>query len=348
VDGRAAGRVAGTLALAAAGAALATLAGLPAAALIGAMLAVGLASLAGLRTEAPGALRAAAFATVGCSLGAGLGPETLDSMARWPASLIALAATTLLTAALTARLLERGFGFAPGAALLAAAPGALSVAVALALERDRSPAAVAALQSMRLAAVTLATPVLLLGVGAATAALPGAAMGAGASVGLVAAAILLGTAGHRIGLPAAHLLAGLALSGALHLTGVVEGRLPPLLTAAGFAGTGAVIGARFAGVGFGGLARFGRAALAAVLFASALTALAALATAAATGQPFGPVWIAFAPGGIEAMAALGLALGYDPAFVAAHHLARILLLVAVLPLWIDRVERRRGAAGRRT
>jgi hypothetical protein len=45
------------------------------------------------------------------------------------------------------------------------------------------------------------------------------------------------------------------------------------------------------------------------------------------------------------MAALGLALGYDPAFVAAHHLARILLLVAVLPLWIERVERRRGPGG---
>jgi uncharacterized membrane protein AbrB (regulator of aidB expression) len=51
-------------------------------------------------------------------------------------------------------------------------------------------------------------------------------------------------------------------------------------------------------------------------------------------MPFGQVWVAYAPGGIEAMAAMGLALGYDPAFVATHHLVRILLVIGLLPLLI--------------
>ena len=38
----------------------------------------------------------------------------------------------------------------------------------------------------------------------------------------------------------------------------------------------------------------------------------------------------------EAMAAIGLALGYDPAFVAAHHFARILILLALVPAFLRR------------
>lgn len=47
---------------------------------------------------------------------------------------------------------------------------------------------------------------------------------------------------------------------------------------------------------------------------------------------YGQVFVAFAPGGVEAMAAMALSLGYDPAFVAVHHLYRIILLIFLLPL----------------
>ncbi len=47
--------------------------------------------------------------------------------------------------------------------------------------------------------------------------------------------------------------------------------------------------------------------------------------------------VAFAPGGGEAMAAIALFLGYDPVFVGTHHVARIIALVALLPLVITRI-----------
>ena len=52
--------------------------------------------------------------------------------------------------------------------------------------------------------------------------------------------------------------------------------------------------------------------------------------------PLGQILIAYAPGGVEAMAAIGLALGYDPAFVAAHHFARILILLVLVPAFLRR------------
>ena len=62
---------------------------------------------------------------------------------------------------------------------------------------------------------------------------------------------------------------------------------------------------------------------------SVLVALAVSAAIAAAGTlllplPFGQLWLAYAPGGVEAMAVMALALQLDPAFVGAHHVLRIL------------------------
>jgi hypothetical protein len=42
--------------------------------------------------------------------------------------------------------------------------------------------------------------------------------------------------------------------------------------------------------------------------------------------------VAFAPGGLEAMTVLALALGLDPLYVGAHHLARFFAISFTLPL----------------
>ena len=57
--------------------------------------------------------------------------------------------------------------------------------------------------------------------------------------------------------------------------------------------------------------------------------------------PFGQVWVSFAPGGVEGMSSMALALGYDPVYVATHHVFRILLLIAILPVLIGFSSRKR-------
>jgi uncharacterized membrane protein AbrB (regulator of aidB expression) len=49
--------------------------------------------------------------------------------------------------------------------------------------------------------------------------------------------------------------------------------------------------------------------------------------------------VAFAPGGVEAMAAMALSMDYDPAFVATHHVFRLLFLMALLPLLLGRSKK---------
>ena len=323
-----------TLAVALAGAGTATAAGLPAAALLGSTLAVAGMALLRLPARVPAALRGAAFAAIGVTLGAGITPSFLSDVARWPLSLAALAVSLGAGMALASVALVRLFGMDARTAVLATSPGALSYAVAMALEGRGDPRAVVVLQSVRLMAITLLLPPVIgtLGEGAPGRAAVSVAMSYPWALAVLAAAWALGGLGARVKVPAAHLLAGVALSGAAHAAGLTEGRLPGPLAMLGFAVAGGVIGARLAEVTLRELSAFGRAAAMVSALGIAVSAAASLAVAGLTGLPFGQVWVAFAPGGVESMAAMALALGYDPVYVAVHHVLRLLGLIAALPL----------------
>ncbi len=293
--------VAVTIGAAALGALGASAAGLPAGPLVGAALSVTALALAGGRAAIPVRLRNAAFATIGVALGAGIGPGVLSDLARWPLSLAVLAGTIALTLALSSLLLRRT-GMEGGTALLAVSPGALSVALALSEETGRDTRTVAILQAVRLLALTVALPPLLAGAtggaGAGGPALPpGADTGYALGAVLLALAMAGGWTGARLGMPAAYLLSGFALSAAVHAAGLVEGRLPAPVSFAGFAVTGAVIGGRLRGVTMPELARSGGVALALTAMATGIAAAAAWPVARALGVPFGQVMIAFAPEG---------------------------------------------------
>lgn len=318
--------------------------GLPAPALLGSVLAVTAASLAGLPVAFPERLRDLAFATVGSSLGAGLTPAFLSDLARWPISLAALCLTMLAIMAVSARLLTWGFGFGRTEALLGTSPGALSYAIALGVSGGHDMAPILVLQSLRLLLITLSLPLLLTGLG-----VEGAMQGEGQVTAPIALSLLvilgawgLGRVAAGFGVPAAFFLAGILLSGGLHVSELVQGRMPLPVVFVGFVMIGCVIGARFAVIPPGALGRYWSASVVVVVAATALAALSALGVARSLGLPFGQVWVAFAPGGVEAMAAMALSLGYDPAFVATHHLVRILFLILVLPIIVRMAGKRGG------
>ncbi len=319
-----------------AGAALAA-AGLPAGALLGATAAAAAAALAGLGPVVPDPLRNLAFSIIGLSIGAGISGDILDDIARWPVSLLGLALTIVLTMALTGRLLVRGFGIAPGTAALSVSPGALSYAVALAAQGQGDLRSVVVLQSVRLLLVTLCLPPAVVALSGVVSPGPIAVggtevLGPLPALALVLAGLACGWLLDRMGSPAAFLLAGLAVSGLAHALGWVNGFVPDPVIFLGFVVTGAVIGSRFTRIARPDLIRLAAAGLTATGVSVALSAAGALCVAELTGLSFPVVWVAFAPGGVEGMAAIGLALGFDPAFVATHHMFRILMVIALLPL----------------
>jgi len=77
----------------------------------------------------------------------------------------------------------------------------------------------------------------------------------------------------------------------------------------------------------------------AALFAAGLVGILAL--------PVAEVMIAYAPGAVDAMMLLALALNLDPVYVGAHHLVRIFFVSLTMPLIARRVAPVRKPSGRK-
>ncbi len=334
-----------TLAIGLFGALLATAVGLPAAALIGATLSVTLVSLCRLPTHIPSWLRNMAFAAIGCSLGAGVNGDFLQLAGKWSVSLAGLVVAMAIILFAGSWLLTTFFGESRETAILAASPGALSYSLAIAAGGIGNARSILVIQSIRLLAITSCLPPLLgileLSQGGGDS-IPRDTIPPLATAGLYCVTLAIGFLLNSRRLPAAFLIAGVLVSGVGHYLGLVSGRPPGEFLFAGFVITGSVIGARFTRIPLADLRRLLGAALAGVVVSSVLAALLAWLASRLLGLPFGQLWVSYAPGGVEAMAAMALALGYDSAFVATHHLFRIILLIFVLPLLL-KVFRKKDA-----
>ncbi|MBK5933143.1 hypothetical protein C8N32_1322 [Rhodovulum imhoffii] len=317
-----------------AGAALAALAGIPAGPLIGSTMAVAAIAALRVRVAVPNPVRDLAFAAIGVSLGSGIDERLFDQVATWGISLSLLVASLLVTILVGRLILARGYGLDRQTATLASAPGTMSNAIAIAVEGHGDATAVMFLQLMRLLVLVVAVPPLAVALDSPPAIAEGAseAMSLPVLAALLLVAVAIGAIGTRLGLPAANLLAGMVVSAGGHSAGLVHGLTPAWVTFAAFAMTGAVLGSRMSRVTPEQVGRYAIAGLAVVGAALVVSIGFAVLASAVTGLPFGQVWIAYAPGGVEAMAAIGLSLGYDPAYVAVHHFARIFALVLIVPI----------------
>ncbi|WP_335949266.1 MULTISPECIES: AbrB family transcriptional regulator [Salipiger] len=320
------------------GAAIAALLGVPAGALVGAMLAVALMAGLGHAVTVPVIARDLAFLVIGISLGAGIDASVLPHLPGWSISLLGLAVALVATMAASTFLLQRVFAVDWQTAVLASAPGTMSNAVAIAVEGKGDASAVMILQLMRLVILVTLVPPLAAVLGAPDAAAGGErpVMPLLALAGLLVVGLPLGRFVGRRGISAACLLTGILLSGVGHGAGLIHGAAPSWMVFLGFTMTGAVLGTRISKVDLRSALKLAGAGTVVVGMALGMALVFALITQALTGFPLGQILIAYAPGGVEAMAAIGLALGYDPAFVAAHHFARILILLALVPAFLRR------------
>lgn len=320
------------------GAAVAALLGVPAGALMGAMLAVAVMAGLGRAVAVPVVARDLAFLVIGISLGAGIDATVLPQLAGWSVSLLGLAVALVATMAASTALLQRVFAVDRQTAVLASSPGTMSNAVAIAVEGKGDASAVMILQLMRLVIlVTLVPPLAaLLGAPEAATVAERPDMPLLALALLLALGLPLGRFLGRRGISAACLLTGIVLSGIGHGAGLVHGAAPAWMIFLGFTLTGAVLGTRIGKVDLRSAMTLAGAGAVVVGMALGMALVFALITQALTGLPLGQILIAYAPGGVEAMAAIGLALGYDPAFVAAHHFARILILLLLVPAFLRR------------
>lgn len=319
-----------TLAIGGLGASVLSALAVPVAPLVGAALSMAVASILGVRSDIPGLARHVALLFVGISIGASITADALDAIVGGVASFSVLAATSLLTLLVGTNLIGR-IGFRGVDGLLGSVPGHLSFIAANAAELTSNAPVIVAMQSLRAISLALAVPGIVVVLNneitrpdnqsAALTVLPYEAVLLTMISGIAAGRVL-----SLLHVPSAYLFVGIAISGFGQTTELAQGVLHPVVIWIALATIGSIVGSRFA--------QFDRSTVVASLSAGAvLTVLsagfAAMGAYVATltfDMSFTTLLLAYAPGGVEAMIAISVALGIDPAFVSAHHVFRLVLL----------------------
>src|SRR6266436_4213908 len=161
-----------TLVIGTAGGVLFLWANLPGGLISGAMIAVGVAAIAGRPLAVPPILTQTVLVLLGISLGSLASWQLLQHIRAYPLTIGLLAVATFCSTFSSSLYLQRIHGWDQTSALLAGSPGALSQITVLAAEKGADVPAIAVVQTMRVIILTAALPLVLAMTGIASSAPP--------------------------------------------------------------------------------------------------------------------------------------------------------------------------------
>jgi len=311
----------------------------PAGWLAGSMVFAAVAALAGRTVYVPAPLARVCSIVLGITIGGVVTPETLRGMTTWPFSIAMVSVSVAAATLATVTYLTRVHGWNMLTAVFASTPGGLGQVMALAAEegRDCDIRGVAIVQTLRVVILAVVVPATLSLTGlAGTARLPVSPTAiADAPIGfaiLVGAATAVAFGLLRLGFPGGLIFGPLMVSAALHGGAFITVTMPFWLATAAMVGLGTVSGGRFTGTPFRLLLGYLGAALGAFTVSLVVTVAVGIGVTMVVPLPASDLIVAYAPGAVDAMMILALALHLDPVFVGAHHLTRVFVVSLGLPI----------------
>lgn len=313
------------------------LAALPAALLIGPMLAGILCATGGADLRVPAAGFTGAQAVLGCFIATSIEPAFFVTfLGDWPV-LLGAALATLIASALLGLLVSR-FGSLPGTtAVWGSAPGAASAMVVMAEAFGADPRLVAFMQYLRVLMVSASAALIArFWVGDADPSGSGVVWFPELLLPDFPATIVIAVVGMFVGraarLPAYGFMGPLILGTALHLAGYVTLQVPEWLLAISLAFVGWSIGLRFTRETVRHAARALPQVAGAILLLIAACAAIALLLSMVTGADPLTAFLATSPGGMDSVAIIAAAsAGVDMSFVMTLQMARFLIVLIVGP-----------------
>jgi uncharacterized protein len=329
------GRRAGTLALAATGGIVFSIAGLPLPFLFGPMAFCLIAALSGAPLTGMGPVGQAARTILGVAVGASITPEVIAQAPRMAASMALVPLYVIAIGAVGFPFFRR-LGFDPATAWYAAMPGGLQDMILFGKEAGGDVRALSLIHATRvLIIVTLAPLILTWLYGASlTGAIgaPASALPMGEMLLMVAAAVIGWKGGERVGLFGASILGPMIMTAALSLSGLIHTRPPAEAIIVAQLFIGIAIGVQYVGVTLRELRSFVLSGLAFVLILAVLAAIFAEIVILTGLAPALEGFLAFAPGGQAEMTVLALVVGADLGFIVLHHLTRIIFVILGAPV----------------
>jgi membrane AbrB-like protein len=288
----------------------------------------------------PEQIKQISFILIGISVGSNVTPEALLSISRWPLSILIMILSVITIILLCKKILQNFFGMDKKSSLLASTPGHLSFVLMLGTETKADTTKIAIIQSIRVLALTIITPVIVVlysGSELNDANLQREIMNSGGLVVLCLLSIIGGLLLKVLNFPAPFLIGAMLISALSHGTNLTPGYVPNLLEGIAFAILGTVIGARFVGVEMKSLKSCLVSGLTITLAGVFICFLATSIIYKITGIPFIHIFIAIAPGGLETMVAMGGLVDAEPTYVAFHHVMRLFFIALLIPIVLKKI-----------
>ena len=332
-----------TLAVAGLGAAAFVAAHLPLPLLLGPMLGCLIAALAGAPLQGMGGVGTFMRTFLGVAIGASITPALIGDLPGMGVTL-ALVPLFVLTIGLVGYpFFRRVMGYDHPTAFYATMPGGLQDMLVFGEEAGGNVRAMSLIHATRVLVIVTAAPfllTLLYDIDLARApGRPATDLPLSQLALMVAAGVLGWKGAERIGMFGASILGPLILTAALSLAGLIQTRPPAEMIWAAQFFIGLAVGSKYAGITArelrhdvtAGVAYAGILAVISLIFVEAALLL--------SHRPALEVLLSFLPGGQAEMAVIAIVAGADVAFVVAHHLTRIFLVILAAPVvarWVGR------------
>ncbi len=316
--------------------------------MLGAMVACTLLALVKAPIEGPMPIRPPMIMVLGVMLGSGFTPSMLERAGEWAASLALLGAYIAVVGAIAYPYFRRIGGYDRVTAYFAAMPGGLTEMMLVGASFGGDDRRIVLTHASRILLAVLAIPIffrLTTDIDMTDRSRFGVSMW---EVGLADYAILVACAvvgwplARLVRLPAALLVGPMLVSAGVHLAGLSAAQPPLEIVNLAQWIIGTVIGCRFVGVHRREILRVIKLSVGSTAMMLAVTFAFALLLHWLVGARIDTVVLAYAPGGLAEMSLVALALGTDVAFVATHHVVRIMLVVVAAPTafrWLHRPQR---------
>ncbi|MEL6510629.1 MAG: AbrB family transcriptional regulator [Pseudomonadota bacterium] len=320
--------------------------------MLGAIIVTLIGTLAKWNLTGPEKARPYVVAVIGVMLGSGFKPDTFDHLGQWAVSLIGLVVCVAASAFLVQEYLHRFGGQSRVTAIFSAMPGGVVEMVEVGRAEGGDEKAIILAHVWRIILVIAAIAVwfrFVLGF-EVDGTLPMSPNPTGPMDLLVLAvcAVLGSALGLGLRLPAPTFIGPMVLSAAAHMTGLTYSSPPLALVVAAQIVLGVIVGCRFKGSQTREIFHALKLALVSTIIMMAVAASLAWRVHRITGHSPVQLLLAYAPGGLNEMSIVSLAIQADVAFVATHHLFRIVALLALAGTVLARLAKAVNAASKNT
>lgn len=301
--------------------------------MLGSMVFCTAAAITRAPVAAPPVIRPPMSAVIGVMLGSGFKPEIVAQVPNWLPTLLGLVLFMAACGLCCVSYFRRVAGYDPVTAFFSGMPGGLVEMVITGEEKGGDARTIALIHSARILLVVMTLPFVvqwLEGVSLGIDRNQGPSMLQTSALGwfwLVASAIAGVMLAHLLRLPAKQLLGPMLVSAAIHVAGLSDSVPPFEIVNVAQLILGVTIGCRFVGTPPREILRILLVSLGSTLILVTLTLVFAFAVAQVSRYQPVPLILAYSPGGLAEMSLVALALHTEVAFVAAHHIIRVFLVM---------------------